>query len=107
MNNFKNNQTGKKWFRIIPKEIKTQILENIKDHGKTVPQMAEEYSVATQTIYAWIKNDTEYKNPNSWWYSVSAIREINRLKKEKQDLLNIIWSLTVVVEKVKKKEIIL
>lgn len=102
-----NSQTGKKWFRIIPKEIKSQILENIKEHGKTVSKMAEEYWVATQTIYAWIRNDTEYKNPKTWWYSSSAIREINRLKKEKKDLINIIGSLTVVVEKVKKKEIIL
>jgi hypothetical protein len=69
--------------------------------------MAEEYWVASQTIYWWIRNDTEYKNPKSWWYSRSAILEINRLKKEKKDLISIIWSLTVVVEKVKKKEIIL
>jgi len=96
-----------KWFRKIPEEIKKQILENIKEHGKSVPQMAEEYWVWTQTIYTWIKNDTEYKNPKSWWYSVSAIREINKLKKEKEELLNIIWSLAVVAEKVKKKQIIL
>jgi len=102
-----NKQTGKKWFKIIPKEIKNQILENIKENGKSVSQMSQEYWVATQTIYAWIKNDTEYKNTNSWWYSRSAVLEINKLKKEKQDLLNIIWSLTVVVEKVKKKQIIL
>ncbi len=96
-----------KWFRKIPEEIKNQILENIKTNWKSVPQMADEYNISTKTIYTWIKNDTEYKNPKSWWYSRSAILEINRLKKEKKDLINIIWSLTVVVEKVKKKEIIL
>ena len=76
-------QTGKKWFRIIPPEIKSQILQNIKEHGKSVPKMAEEYWVWSQTIYSWIKKDTEYKNPKSWSYSVSAIREINKLKKDK------------------------
>ena len=96
-----------KWFRKIPEEIKNQILENIKTNWKSVPQMADEYNISTKTIYAWIKNDTEYKNPKSWWYSVSAIREINKLKKEKEELLNIIWSLAVVAEKVKKKQIIL
>ena len=93
-----------KWFRKIPEEIKNQILENIKTNWKSVPQMADEYNISTKTIYAWIKNDTEYKNPKSWWYSRSAILEINRLKKEKKDLISIIWSLTVVVEKVKKRD---
>jgi len=31
-----NTQTGKKWFRKISEEIKKQILENIKEHGKSV-----------------------------------------------------------------------
>ena len=88
-------------------EIKNQILENIKTNWKSVSQMVDEYNISTKTIYAWIKNDTEYKNPKSWWYSVSAIREINKLKKEKEELLNIIWSLAVIAEKVKKKQIIL
>lgn len=96
-----------KWFRKIPEEIKSQILTNIKENGKSVPSIAQEYWVWTQTIYAWLKKDIEYKDSKSWWYSRSAILEINRLKKEKKDLINIIGNLTVVVEKVKKKEIIL
>ena len=77
-----NIQTRKKWFRKFPDEIKNQILKNSKEHGKSVPQMEKEYWVSTKTIYAWIKNDTEFKNPNSWSYSRSAVLEINKLKKE-------------------------
>lgn len=93
-------------FRVIPKEIKEQILTNIKNNGKTVANMSEEYWVAVQTIYTWLKQDTEYNNSKSWWYSRSAVLEINKLKKEKQELVDLVGKLTVLANRIKKKELI-
>lgn len=39
----------------IPKEKKQTILDTI-DSGKSVGDVAEEYSVSTKTIYGWISN---------------------------------------------------
>ena len=93
------------WFKIIPDKIKNQILTNIKDNGKTVAEMAKENSVAIQTIYKWLKNDTEYQS-NNWWYTRSAILEINRLKKEKKEMIEVVGKLTLLANKIKKKDLI-
>lgn len=42
-------------FRVIPKEIKQQIINRIKNDGVSVFQASQEHGVSTKTIYNWLK----------------------------------------------------
>lgn len=103
-----------KWFRKIPQEVKNQVIVSIKDRWLSVAQASVEYWVWTKAIYRWLKQDTEWELNlwnwswwSLWWRSKSDIITINRLQKEKQELLKIIWALTVINDKIKKKELFL
>ena len=92
------------WFKKISQDIKDEILNNVKQNGKSVKDMSKEYNVATQTIYKWLKDDTEYNT--NWQYSRSALLEINKLKNEKKELIEIVGKLTIIANRFKKKELI-
>lgn len=72
-------------FKAIPKEIKEQILNRIKEEGVTVAQAAAEHGISTKTIYNWMRN----KGVQS-----TGVLEISRLKRENKELLEIIGRLT-------------
>ncbi len=93
----KTKQNG----RIHP-ELKEKILESIKNDGLSVSQASSEYQVPVSTIHYWLRQEL---STNSHWEKVSSssLKEIRRLKKDKEDLLIIIWALSVEVEKLKKK----
>ncbi len=87
--------------RINP-ELKEKILESIKNDWLSVSQASREYKVSSNTIHYWLRQEL---TTNSSWEKVnsSSLKEIRRLKKDKEDLLIIIWALSVEVEKLKKK----
>lgn len=93
----KSKQNG----RIKP-ELKEKILESIKNDWLSVSQASNEYKVSTNTIHYWLRQELQ---TNSSWEKInsSSLKEIRRLKKDKEDLLIIIWALSVEVEKLKKK----
>lgn len=93
----KSKQNG----RINP-ELKEKILESIKNDWLSVSQASREYKVSTNTIHYWLRQELQ---TNSSWEKInsSSLKEIRRLKKDKEDLLIIIWALSVEVEKLKKK----
>jgi len=80
-------------FQPIKKEIKEEILHKIKTEGLTVSKAAEQYGVSTKTIYGWLSRQNE-KVPN--------ILEISRLKRENQQLKEIVGMLTMEIEKTKR-----
>jgi len=82
----------------ISKEIKKKILNSVKNDWIAVSKLSEEYWISTVTIYSWMRKEWEQNKSskvNLW--------ELNRLKKDKQDLLLIIWELTAEINKSKKK----
>ena len=85
--------------KIIPSEIKTQILNNIKNNGVSVRKTALEYQISEQTIHSWLK-----KEENMWGMSRSNMVEIRRLQKDKDDLLIIIGAMHAELDKLKKKK---
>lgn len=78
----------------ISKEIKEQIINRIKHDGVSVAQVAEDAGVSTVTIYAWLGNQAKG--------SVSLLTH-NKLKKENQQLKEIIGELTVKMSLESKK----
>lgn len=75
------------------KELKEEVIDRIKNEGKTVSQIALEYGLNTKTVYRWLHKDI-FKDTN--------ILEINRLRREKQELLEIIGQVTVELNRGKK-----
>lgn len=73
-------------FRVIPKEIKQQIINRIKNDGVSVFQASQEHGVSTKTIYNWLK-DTASQN--------ISFLEYARLKKENRLLLELVGKLTL------------
>ncbi len=76
---------AKKKFK-ISKEIKEETLERIKNKGISVAQAAQDVGVSTVTIYAWLGNKAR---------GTVSILAHNKLKKENQQLKEIIGELTI------------
>lgn len=82
-------------YKAISKEIRAEILSRIKNEGISVPKVAEQYGISDKTIYSWLRAGvTGTSNP---------VLEINRLRRENEDLLTIIGKLTADDLRKKKK----
>jgi len=77
----------------IAKEVKEEALSKIKA-GEPAATVAQTYGISPKTIYGWLRWNTV--NKVSWM-------EHLKLKKENQQLKEIIGVLSLEVEKVKKK----
>ena len=78
----------------INKEVKEEILTKVKA-GEPVASLAEKYGVSTKTIYNWLRGRTTQQV--SWMEHV-------KLKKENQQLKEIIGVLSLELERSKKKK---
>jgi len=77
----------------IAKEVKEEILQKVKT-GEKVQAVADQYGITIQTIYGWLKQKV----------SDVSKTEYNRLKKENQQLKELVGALTMEIEKHKKKK---
>jgi len=77
----------------IAAEVKIEILGKVKN-GEAVMKLSQEYGVSDKTIYNWLRAGTER--------SASAL-EFDKIKKENDQLKQIIGILTLELEKSKKK----
>ena len=77
----------------IAAEVKAEILSKVKS-GESVPKLSREYGISDNTIYTWLKVGTEH---------ASGVLEANKLRKENDQLKQIIGILTLELEKSKKK----
>ncbi|MFH2013458.1 MAG: helix-turn-helix domain-containing protein [Patescibacteria group bacterium] len=78
----------------VSKEIKEQIIQRVKNEGKPVTTIAKEHGIPSSTVFTWLKRETE--NPQYY-------KELIKLRKEKQDLMEIIGELTVRLSNMEKK----
>lgn len=78
----------------ISKEIKEQILGRIKNDGVSVAQAGEDHGVSAKTIYTWLGTNTK---------DVVSILTYNKLKKENDQLKQIIGELTIKLSTETKK----
>ncbi len=82
-----------KKFKIAP-EVKTQILERVKQGEKSIQEIAAEHGISTTTIYGWLSQGAAA--PPTWV-------EINKLKRENQTLISLIGELTMKLSVAEKK----
>ncbi len=85
-----------KTFKVVPGEIKEQILNRIKNEGVTVIQAATDAGLSPKTIYNWLRAKT---------FSNVSILEVARLRRENRLLLEMLgkWSLEKEQDKRTKK----
>lgn len=84
---------AKKRYR-VSHEIKEEILDRIKNKGLSVSETAEEYGLATGTIYSWL--GTKAKR------SVTLL-QYNKLKCENEQLKQVIGDLTLKLSREEKR----
>ena len=84
---------SKRGFR-VSKEIKEQIINRIKDDGVSVSQASADHGVSVKTIYSWLATNAK---------SVVSVIEYNKLKKENNELKQIIGTLAIKLSTEAKK----
>lgn len=80
---------------VTPQDKRNEIISKIRDEGMTVAEAARQYSIGTKAIYNWMRSGVM----NS---STSLILENNRLKKENEQLYNLLGRATVELKRSKK-----
>lgn len=85
-----------KTFKVVPREIKEQILNRIKNEGVTVIQAANDAGLSPKTIYNWLRAKA---------LANVSILEVARLRRENRLLLEMLgkWSLEKEQDKRTKK----
>lgn len=86
-------------FKEINQDLKNKILNSIINEWVSVIKASKEYWVSTITIYKWLKK-TQSEDP----WKINSLQEIKRLKKDKEDLLLIIWEMQAELSRIKKKK---
>lgn len=79
--------------RIIPAEIKTEVLAKAKA-GEKVSQLANQYGISIKTIYTWLRADTGEQ--------VVSIVQYNRLKRENEELKKLVGEISLALSLGKK-----
>ena len=79
-------------FKKVPIETKEEILVKVKN-GETVVSVSSQYGISPKTVYAWLRNLVK---PDI------SILEVNRLRRENDELKRIIGIVTLELERGKK-----
>jgi transposase len=68
-------------------KLKEEILTKIRDEGMRVTDAAMHYGVSSKTIYAWLRSNVVNGN-------ASLVLQLNRLKKENEQLYKLLGRAT-------------
>lgn len=79
-------------FKRVPIETKREVLEKVKS-GMTIADASKQYAISTKTIYTWLSNQVKPE---------ISILEVNRLRRENEELKRIIGLVTLELERGKK-----
>ena len=82
-------------FKSIEPEVKTEIIKKIRDEGMKVTDAALDYNVSTKTIYRWLRDGVVNSN-------TSLVLQVNRLKKENDQLYKLLGRATAEMHRSKK-----
>ncbi|MEI7961998.1 MAG: helix-turn-helix domain-containing protein [archaeon] len=80
--------------KIVPNEIRTRIINLIRSGKITVAEAADQFQLHRSTVSAWLLHESPY------------LAEVNRLKRQNKELLEIIGELSVEVSRSKKNSVL-
>ncbi len=80
--------------RHTDQRIKDEIITKIRDEGMRVVDAAHHYGVSSKTIYAWLKSNVVNSN-------TSLVLQLNRLRKENEQLYNLLGRATAELKRPK------
>lgn len=75
--------------------LKAKIIAKIRDEGMSSAEASKQYGVPAKTIYGWLKNGVIDSNR-------STILELNRLRKENEQLYRLLGRATAEMQRSKK-----
>ena len=81
-------------YKQIPKQTKEEIIAKIKN-GETVAEVSNQYGINLKTIYGWLRTQVK---PDA------SIIEMNKLRRENDELKRIIGLVTLELERGKKNK---
>lgn len=81
-------------FRVIDPELKARVVEEVRNNGTPVSEAAAQHGLNPRTIYGWLKKEVGGSERN-------LILENNRLKKENEQLYNMLGRATVELKRPK------
>lgn len=79
---------------IVSADVKRQILDRVKEGGKSISEIAQEHGVNNRTIYGWLSKGAT---------SAPTWIEVNKLKRENSALKELIGKLTYDMTMAQKK----
>lgn len=82
--------------RTYTREIKESVIGRIKAEGISCAQAAKDAGIPDNTVYGWLRSGIEGGSIDH------NLLEVNRLKRENKDLLELVGKLTFNIEKTKK-----
>lgn len=78
----------------IAKEIKDEIINKLKHDGLSVNEAATQYGISNRTIYAWLGTKAK---------GTVSLLEFNRIKKENDQLKQLIGDITLKLSSQEKR----
>lgn len=79
---------------IVSADVKRQILDRVKEGGKSISEIAQEHGISNRTIYGWLSKGA---TAQPTWV------EVNKLKRENSALKELIGKLTYDMTVAQKK----
>jgi transposase-like protein len=79
--------------QVISNETKQKIINEVRDSGKKVIDIANEYQVSSKAIYTWLRTGIG---------GDSSALEISKLKRENEQLYSILGKVTAELKRPKK-----
>ena len=76
-------------------KVKAEIVSKIRDGGQSVSSVSAEYNVSAKSIYTWLREGLVDGNRN-------LILELNRLRKENEQLYKLLGRATAEMQKSKE-----
>ena len=81
-------------FRVIEPSVKAEVIDQIRNKGVSVTEVARTYEINPRTIYGWLKQGVVDNNKN-------LILENNKLKREIEQLYKLLGRATAEMQRSK------
>lgn len=81
-------------FKAIDSNIRNKILAAIREEGRTVKDVGDEYGVSPKTIYGWLRSEVKDSDRN-------LVLENNRLRKELDNCYRVIGRMSMEIKRPK------